>query len=99
VSSVFFQRYIEAEESYQKVLSLNSECEDARQQLLDVQAMQLCQHGYNKEQALKALRLTVDNITHTASIEVIDMCYLQTNWFIATSDMPFCLFIVLNEVK
>jgi hypothetical protein len=67
----FFQHYIEAEESYRKVLSLDSECEDARRQLLDVQVMHLCQLGYNKEQALKALHLTVDNIKRTASIEVM----------------------------
>jgi hypothetical protein len=72
--SVFFQRYIEAEESYQKVLSLDSECEDAIRQLLDVQALQLCELGYKKENALKALGLTLNNITHVASIEVIDVC-------------------------
>ncbi|XP_021931225.1 uncharacterized protein LOC110835369 isoform X2 [Zootermopsis nevadensis] len=63
------KRYIEAEESFQKVLSMDLECEDARRQLLNVQAMHLCQLGYNKEQALKALRLTINSVTHTASIE------------------------------
>jgi hypothetical protein len=71
---VFFQRYIEAEEAYHKVLSLDSECEEAKRQLLDVQALQLCELGYKKELALKALGLTLNNNTHFASIEVIDVC-------------------------
>lgn len=50
---------------------MDLECEDARRQLLNVQAMHLCQLGYNKEQALKALRLTINSVTHTASIEVV----------------------------
>jgi hypothetical protein len=82
--TVFFQRYIEAEEAYLKVLSLDSECEDARRQLLDVQALQLCQLGYEKEHALKALRLTLNNVTHItniASIEVIGVCCWEVNWF------------------
>jgi uncharacterized UBP type Zn finger protein len=69
---VFFQHYIEAEEAYQKVLYLDSECEDAKQQLLDVQALQLCELGYEKEQALKALGLTLNNDTHIASLEVTE---------------------------
>jgi hypothetical protein len=69
--SVFFQRYIEAEEAYLKVLSLDSECEDARRQLLDVQALQLCERGYKKEHALKALSLMLNSVTHIANIEVL----------------------------
>jgi hypothetical protein len=72
--SVFLQRYIEAEEAYGKVLSLDSECEDAKRQLLDVQALQLCELGYKKEHALKALGLTLNNVTRIANIEVIDVC-------------------------
>ncbi|PNF26214.1 hypothetical protein B7P43_G03703 [Cryptotermes secundus] len=63
------KRYIEAEEAYIKVLSLDSECEDARRQLLDVQALQLCEHGYKKEHALKALGHTLNHDTHIANIE------------------------------
>jgi hypothetical protein len=74
VMYVFFQHYIEAEEAYQKVLSLDSECEDAKRQLFDVQALQLCELGYKKEHALKALGLTLNNNTHIASLEVIDVC-------------------------
>jgi hypothetical protein len=70
----FFQRYIEAEESYHKVLLLDPECEDAKRALLDVQAMYLCRLGYKREHALKALVLAPDDNTHFSSIEVIDVC-------------------------
>lgn len=63
------KRYIEAEETYHKVLSLDPECEDAKRALLDVQAMQLCELGYKKEQALRALSLTINNVTHFGSVE------------------------------
>jgi len=63
------KRYIEAEESYSKVLSLDPECEDAKRALLDVQAMQLCGLGYKKDHALKALNLTINSITHCANVE------------------------------
>jgi hypothetical protein len=79
VMFLFLQRYIEAEEAYEKVLSLDSECEDARRQLLDVQALQLCQLGYKKEHALKALGLTLNNVTRIANIEVIDVCCWRVN--------------------
>jgi hypothetical protein len=82
IMSVFFQRYIEAEEAYRKVISLDSECEDARRQLLDVQALQLCELGYKKQHALKALGLTLNNNTHIADVEVFDVCCWEVNWFI-----------------
>lgn len=63
------KRYIEAEESYSKVLSLDPKCEEAKRALLDVQAMQLCALGYKKEHALKALNLTIDSNTHCANVE------------------------------
>jgi hypothetical protein len=91
------QRYIEAEEAFQKVLSFDPECEDARQQLLDVQVMQLCERGYRKEHALKALYLTL-NDTHTTNVEVI-LCMLSVNHFghcITISDRPFCLFYLMR---
>jgi hypothetical protein len=50
---------------------LDPECEDAKRALLDVQAMQLCELGYKKQHALRALGLTINNITHSASVEVI----------------------------
>ncbi|XP_069678968.1 uncharacterized protein [Periplaneta americana] len=63
------KRYIEAEESYRHVLMLDPECEDARQQLLDVQANQLCQRGHNKKNALKALNLALNDSTLIADVE------------------------------
>jgi hypothetical protein len=54
---------------------LDPECEDAKRALLDVQAMQLCELGYKKEQALRALTLSINGIAHSANVEVTDACY------------------------
>lgn len=94
--SVFFQRYIEAEEAYIKVLSLDSECEDARRQLLDVQALQLCERGYKKEHALKALGHTLNHDARIANLEVLDVCCWEVNW-LRQSLSVYVLYCFINR--
>ncbi|PSN52404.1 hypothetical protein C0J52_03153 [Blattella germanica] len=65
----YLKRYIEAEEAFRKVLTMQPDCEDARQQLLEAQVMQLCKSGYDKNQALKALRLTLSDTSPIANVE------------------------------
>ncbi|CAG2055863.1 unnamed protein product [Timema podura] len=55
--------YKEAEQAFHKVLSLDKNCEDARQQLLEVQILQLLAlPGCTRAKAMQAITLT-NNIT------------------------------------
>nr|CAD7259745.1 unnamed protein product [Timema shepardi] len=57
------KHYKEAEQAFHKVLSLDKNCEDARQQLLEVQILQLLAlPGCTRAKALQAISLT-NNIT------------------------------------
>nr|CAD7402098.1 unnamed protein product [Timema cristinae] len=59
----FRQHYKEAEQAFHKVLSLDKNCEDARQQLLEVQILQLLAlPGCTRAKAMQAIALT-NNIT------------------------------------
>ncbi|KAJ9591236.1 hypothetical protein L9F63_002242, partial [Diploptera punctata] len=69
LGAVLQLRYIQAEESFRQVLLLDPNCEDAKEQLLQVQVKRLCQLGYKEQQARKALRLTINGNSSIASVD------------------------------
>jgi hypothetical protein len=51
-----FQQYKQAEEAFERVVQLDDDCEDARQELENVKIQQLVEMGFVEDQAFAAIQ-------------------------------------------